>query len=249
MIAQFVKDNILKNITGLSRKTARGDYNSSYDNSSYTVPTYIGLASEITTLDGNVSAAVEPNTDTTQGKDDTGYKRFKISDGNSASSAVQLKNGVVINQDTLYFDEAIADYDVEPKYYFLTNTASGNYDKIYAWGEIVDEYGNPTALKVKKNSLPIMRKGQLKISLTETEKPKYTLTLNYDGTEESINNLYCIPGLATQYIKDDTTYDIEGWYYDAKFTESERVGEPGVNNQIVLNKNTTIYAKLSQRNA
>lgn len=55
-----------------------------------------------------------------------------------------------------------------------------------------------------------MRKGQLKISLTETEKPKYTLTLNYDGTEESIANLYCIPGLATQYTKDDLTYDIEG---------------------------------------
>lgn len=249
MIAQFVKDNILKNITGLSRATARGDYYSAATYSSLTLPTYIGLASEITTYDGNVSAAIEPNTDVTQGKADTGYKRFRISDGNSSNSAVQLKDGVVINQDTLYFDEAIADYDVEPKYYFLAGTATGGYNQIYAWGEIVDEYGNPTTLKVKKNSLPIMRKSQLKISLTETEKPKYTLTLNYDGTEESIANLYCIPGLATQYTKDDIIYDIEGWYYDADFTESSRVGEPGANNQIALTKDTTIYAKLSQRNA
>lgn len=130
MIAQFVKDNILKNITGISRATARGDYY--YSNIDYTLPTYIGLASEITTSGGDVSAVVEPNIDTAQGKVDTGYKRFKISDGNSASSAVQLKDGVVINQDTLYFDEAIADYDVEPKYYFLASTATGGYSKVYA---------------------------------------------------------------------------------------------------------------------
>lgn len=238
MISQTAKNNILKNLAGIQHVTPRGTIYYSNDNN---VDTYVGLAEDLNIVDGDVTGLTEPSAS-------TGYKRYQIAQSGTKAAKVSLADGMISNTDTLYFDEAVIDYDRQPKYYFITGSATnGSAKDIFAWGEIVDEYGNPTVLNVKKNSLPIMRKGQLKISLTETEKPKYTLTLNYNGTEEQVANLYCIPALASSYVIGNVPYDIEGWYYDAEFTEAKKVGEPGASNQIPLNGNTTIYAKLQAR--
>ena len=205
MIRQNYKDWFLKVLTGISSSSMSGAY--------YVALAYFVSETQFTEI---------PNL----GKNNLpcGYKRYPLS-GN-----VSLQNGVVTNVNTLYFDEATDDWMYDANYFALL-TSGGN---VVAWGEIVDQYGNPKAITVKKEQLPIIRAGQLKISLSEVERNKYSVNFEQNGGTGAVNmsNLYCIPG---GVVSVKPGYVFDDWYLDS---ELQNPAVPGTE----LVANTTLFA-------
>lgn len=206
MIRQNYKDWFLRRITGIDSTSMAGAY--------YIALAYFVSETQFTEI---------PNL----GKHNIpcGYKRYPLS-GN-----ISLSDGIVTNTNTLYFDEATDDWMYDANYFALL-TSGGS---VVAWGEIVDQYGNPKAITVKKEQLPIIRAHQLKISLSEVERNKYSVNFEQNGGTGATNlqNLYCIPGDVVS-VKPGFVFDT--WYLDQELTNVAVPGTP-------LVANTTLFAK------
>lgn len=206
MIRQTYKDWFLCRMTGLTASGIDGAY--------YIALAYFVSETQFTEI---------PNL----GKHNIpcGYKRYPLS-GN-----ISLSDSIVTNTNTLYFDEATDDWMYDANYFALV-TSSGS---VVAWGEIVDQYGNPKAITVKKEQLPIIRAGQLKISLSEVERAKYSVNFEQNGGTGATNlqNLYCIPG---DIVSVKPGYVFDTWYLDQELKNTAVPGTP-------LVANTTLFAK------
>jgi hypothetical protein len=108
---------------------------------------------------------------------------------------------VAYNTNTIYFDEATADWtsDAALKYFGLCESSTAS--NCFAYGELLDGDGNPTTILVNKGQLPIIRKNMLKIQFSENVAPKYSVTLrageNEGAVEISRIGLYAFPSLST----------------------------------------------------
>lgn len=236
MIKQELKQNFLANLLGMSNKTARGYSYSSYGS----VTAYVALATNVSTTSAGVIQIYEPyGSGITEGK--TGYKRYQIgSSANTEANKMEIKDLVATNTDTLYFDEALADWGAPIKFFAIVSgsTCTGAImTDALAYGEIVDEDGNPTEITVYKNQLPILRKGQLRVSLTETEATQYTVhfELNGKGTPIADRACYNVPSDDQQIEEDSKFYHIE-WYTDSALTTKAIA-------KTALTADTTLYAK------
>lgn len=208
MIRQAYKDWFLQRLTNLTSTGISG-------------ATHIALASAV---GENKFQEIQPYG---THEEPSGYKRYPLA-GN-----ITLKDNVVTNTNTLYFDEATDDWTTAANYFVLVTQSTGG--SVVAWGEIVDQYGNPKPINVKKEQLPIIRAGQLKISLSEVERTKYSVNFNQDGGTgaENMQGLYCIPG-GVESKK--TGYVFDNWYLDSDKTV---VAVPGTE----LVADTTLFAK------
>ena len=206
MIRQTYKDWFLRRMTGLTTSSIEG--------ASHIALAYFVSENQFTEIPSYGKHNIP-----------CGYKRYPLS-GNIA-----LSDGIVTNTNTLYFDEATDDWMYDA-YYFALVTSGGS---VVAWGEIVDQYGNPKAITVKKEQLPIIRAGQLKISLSEVERNKYSVNFEQNGGSGATNlqNLYCIPG---DVVSVKSGYVFDDWYLDQELTNVAVPGTP-------LVANTTLFAK------
>jgi len=136
---------------------------------------YICLAYDVQVDgNGNISRFDEPT---------KGYSRYLI--GNYSQSLTQkitVNSGVASNKDTLYFDEAEADWttaDHKLKYFGIANSNSSSVLP-FAYGHIVDpETGDPIELDVRIHQVPIIKKNQLTLSITDAEElPTKTYYIN-----------------------------------------------------------------------
>jgi uncharacterized repeat protein (TIGR02543 family) len=91
------------------------------------------------------------------------------------------------------------------------------------------------AITVKKEQLPIIRAHQLKISLSEVERNKYSVNFEQNGGTGATNlqNLYCIPG---DVVSVKSGYVFDNWYLDQELINVAVPGTP-------LVANTTLFAK------
>ncbi len=218
MIKKHVKEAFLKRITG-------------FDSSSISAANYIALASfidesdfeEISTKNSGVS---------------TGYKRYPIGQYAAGGNNLEVKsvdNEIYItNKSTIYFDEATADWKEKAKFFVLTTGGSAGSNDAVAWGEIVDSDGNPKDITVLKEQLPIIRAGQLKISLSEVVRTKYSVAFEVNSGQpiKTKENLYNIPSVEAER----TGYVFDGWFREPELITPALPGTP-------LTDNITIYAK------
>lgn len=194
MINSSLITNLLKAILGQTYPLG----SSSGNNQAYICLGYsVSLGSN-----GDISSFEEPAAN-------LGYKRYLIgayqSTGNIGTlvNKCSIANGQATNTDTLYFDEALADWTEEGhklKYFGIANSASGTP---VAYGYIVDPL-NPnvhTELEVKAHQVPIIRQSQLQLSikdLTEIPTEDYTLTISYfDATSGQDVQIYTAKATTT----------------------------------------------------
>lgn len=173
-----------------------------------------------------------------------GYQRYEF---NPTIDYDDIKLSVIAkNNSTIYFDEATADW-IGPEgatripYYVLC--ASKNIGGVgFAYGEILDDYGNPASIEVKEGQLPIIRKAKLQVNLNETLPVRYELSYIFpEGctySKATTTDLYAIPALDTYepYKYEGNTYTFEGWYYDQEYNDPVTAGDP-------LDSDCLIYAK------
>ena len=174
-----------------------------------------------------------------------GYSRYAFTPTIDSDDPSQL-NVIAKNNSTIYFDEATADWTgpegaTRIPYYVLC--ASNTIGEVgFAYGEILDDYGNPTSIEVKEGQLPIIRKDKLQVSLNETLPVRYELSYIFPTgcpyVETTTTDLYAIPALKTYapYEYEDNTYTFEGWYYDSGYNDPVTAGDP-------LDSDCIIYAK------
>lgn len=101
-----------------------------------------------------------------------GYSRYMIGYYNqSYTKKIDIAGGVASNKDTLYFDEAEADWTTEDhklKYFGIAFSETG---LPIAYGHIIDpSTQQPTELSVLAHQVPIIKKGQLTLSITDKEE-------------------------------------------------------------------------------
>ena len=229
MIKNSIKTAFLKVISG-------------YSSESFSKANYIALAKYV---DDNTFEEIP----LTNGGEKTGYKRYSI------SGHLKTDGEDITNKDTLYFDEATADWPLPANYFVLTTNTFNpdepssvqNYHSnpayVVAWGEIVDTYGNPKSIEVEKEQLPIIRANQLRISLSEVVRTKRTVYFKtavdddktHDITHARFDNLYNIPAL---YKAERPGYVLDGWYTD-RATTAGNEAVPGT----TLVADTDLFAK------
>lgn len=151
-----------------------------------------------------------------------GYQRYAYS---YALNTTVQDTIVAYNTNTIYFDEATADWtgDAPLKYFGLCeNKTSTN---CFAYGELLDGDGNPTTILVNKGQLPIIRKNMLKIQFSENVAPKYSATLrageNEGAVEISRHGLYAFPSLPTFADLDQTAMRDKIAELEAKLPEGQ----------------------------
>ena len=201
MINQSAKSAFLKIIGGV-------------DSVSITKSNYIALAYDVVTATGEISEV--PETKVIGGvSKSTGYKRYAI----SGRVTYKSEGSYVTNSETLYFSEALTDWtgntdNDQIKYFALMYSNSSTNKSAIAWGEITDQYGNPIALSVKAEQLPIIRANQLRITLKEVERKKYEVRFESNGGTviAPMKDLYCIPGGITST---KPGWVFEDWYLDS----------------------------------
>ena len=134
-----------------------------------------------------------------------GYQRYVYSYALDTSVQDTI---VAYNTNTIYFDEATADWtsDAALKYFGLCESKTST--NCFAYGELLDGDGNPTTILVNKGQLPIIRKNMLKIQFSENVAPKYSATLRAgegaEAVEISRSGLYAFPSLSTFASTDQT---------------------------------------------
>lgn len=174
---------------------------------------------------------------------DAGYSRYSF----TPTITIENNNVYARNNATIYFDEATADWhgdggETQLLYYVLC-TSSSELGTGFAYGEILDDNGNPTSITVEEGQLPIIRKNKLEVNLNETIQVKYQVEYSFPTgcpySKSATTNLYAVPDLVTDYENytyESRTYTFAGWYYDQGYTDPASAGEK-------LDSNIILYAK------
>ncbi len=153
MINSSIKTNFLNLLVG-NASSMSGSFGTAYICLGYDV-----LEDPVT---GDISRFDEPT---------AGYHRYLIGNsGQSLTQKISVTRGVATNKDTLYFDEAEADWTTEDHKLKYFGIASSDDSLPFAYGHIVDQSGTPIELEVKIHQVPIIKAGQLTLAITDKEE-------------------------------------------------------------------------------